>query len=1001
MRGLPRRVLYLVVATVLLAVPALVAGGILVAKGGVRLDLALLLYLLGTLLSLRPIKVLPNTELSPSDVAVLMAIVLLPPGVVALIAGLARLTTDVVTRKRPIQAVRNTAAVVVATSAAAAAYTLTAATMLPQAEPAAAAIASALLAAVVLVIMDIGQILLLQIALGTVTDESGTRAWIKRTVSAQLLWNLAAVLTVQVVLIEPWFLLPAVPLFFFGYLDIRARFAAERRARLLATLVEIGHAVGMSLDPVQVFREVFAQISRALDVDAFYVAIADPERGKLSYRYLYENGHEMPPDESPMEGTLAGICIARDRPILLRDTEHDRTRLSLPPRSAWGTLQERSLIVAPLRLQGSAIGAISVQSARANAYDEGDLELLSAIANEASIAIQRADLYERTTALSRRLFDLHRLSVELTQHKELGALGRAYATSVQELTGAGAVAIYLDPGGDRLEFAYGTGNAPSEVLTLPKSSPGLKQAMQTGDGVMVHEKEGESGAARRLLRKFGRSSAFLQPLRAADRPVGVMFVVWTEPRTVTQEERELLALLGGIGAAQIRGIQLYQELDDAYLSTVSTLTATIQARDQYREDHQRRVAADAVALGERAGFADEELRDLRYASLFHSIGKIAVPPSLLAKRGELTAEERDIVEEYPILGARILESIRFLRGVVPIVRSARERYDGTGYPDRLAGDGIPRAARALRIVVDYHAMLVDRPYRVALRRDTALTELRRLAGTWYDPAMVDECVAMIEARGAIQAVEEDVGATSRELAILAELTPEFHSLLDLQQLLDRILQILERNIRGASFTILLRDEKTEQLVVRAAAGALRAIDSPMSVPAGRGISSWVLDHRGAQHIEDRRSGPRYGRDRPRYAQRGRSGRQRPRRPLGAILGVRFHLHLGEKLGVVVFGGESEARTVVIRQHTRKVVAADFLGPRHPARTISGGRDRKRPVMQHAVVVKQQLCCSFSRACGAQPVVVITGDAHVVPSGRTRELPDADGARARPGPSMEP
>ena len=94
---------------------------------------------------------------------------------------------------------------------------------------------------------------------------------------------------------------------------------------------------------------------------------------------------------------------------------------------------------------------LSVQSARANAYDEGDLELLSAIANEASIAIQRADLYERTTALSRRLFDLHRLSVELTQHKELGALERAYATSVQELTGAGAVAIYLDPGGDRLE----------------------------------------------------------------------------------------------------------------------------------------------------------------------------------------------------------------------------------------------------------------------------------------------------------------------------------------------------------------------------------------------------------------------------------------------------------------------------------------------------------------------------------------------------------------------
>jgi len=116
---------------------------------------------------------------------------------------------------------------------------------------------------------------------------------------------------------------------------------------------------------------------------------------------------------------------------------------------------------------------------------------------------------------------------------------------------------------------------------------------------------------------------------------------------------------------------------------------------------------------------------------------------------------------------------------------------------------------------------------------------------------------MIESRGAIQAVEEEVGQTSRELSILSELTPEFHSLLDLQQLLDRILQILQRNIPGASFTILLRDEKTDDLVVRAAAGSWISIDSPMRVAAGRGISSWVLEHREAQNIEDVRMDPRY------------------------------------------------------------------------------------------------------------------------------------------------
>ncbi|MEK7861702.1 MAG: diguanylate cyclase, partial [Chloroflexota bacterium] len=360
-----------------------------------------------------------------------------------------------------------------------------------------------------------------------------------------------------------------------------------------------------------------------------------------------------------------------------------------------------------------------------------------------------------------------------------------------------------------------------------------------------------------MLRRFGHRSAFLQPLRAADHLVGVLFVTWAEAHPVAVEERELIGVLAGIGAAQIRSSELYRELDDAYLSTVSTLTATIQARDQYREDHQRRVAADAVALGQRLEFSDEELRDLRYASLFHSIGKIAVPAALLAKRGPLTREERAIVEEHPILGARILESITFLHGVVPIVRAANERYDGTGYPDRLANTAIPRAARALHIVVDYHAMLVDRPYRPALPSDAALAEFHRLAGTWYDPLMADAFVSMIEGRGAIQAVEEEVGAPSRELAILAELTPEFHSVLDLQQLLDRILGILVRSVPGSRFTILLKEEHGDDLVMRAVAGAPMSSATTLHIPAGRGISGWVLEHRQPQLVDDVRLDPRY------------------------------------------------------------------------------------------------------------------------------------------------
>jgi len=855
-KRLPRAVLLLVAASAAVAVPYLVVGALDVPLGHARPELVVLLLALAFFLSLRPIRVQPNTELSPSDVAVLTGIVLLPPGSVALIAAGARLLTDLATRKRPIQMIRNAAAVTIACGTAAVAYRAALQQLQGIVEPAAGTIIAGVLAVVILVGLDIVQIVLLQRALGNIAFDRTTRQWVARTTRAQLLWSFAAVITIQVVLIEPWFLVPGIPLFVMGYLDIRARFAAERRARLLAALVEVGHAVGMSLDPVTVFREVFAQVKKTLDVDAFYVASADRDRGTLAFRYMYESGHELEPEEDRMAGTLAGICIERDQPILLRDAEKDRKRLGFPARSAWGTLQERSLIVAPLRLHGKAVGAISVQSARANAYDQGDLELLAAIGNEAAIAIERADLYERTSALSRRLFDLHRLGVELAAHKELSSLIRAFAINVERLVGASAVAIYLDSG-DTLDFSTTTGNAPGDVRSLPKTSPAIAQVLEHGEALEFHDEEGSNDGLRKSLQRFGHKTVFLQPLRVADRVVGMVFVTWHDRHPVRAEERELLGVIAGIGAASIRGIQLYTELDDAYLSTVGTLTATIEARDQYREDHQRRVAADAVALGERLEFSAEDQRDLRYASLFHSIGKIAIPGAILAKRGPLTPDERAIVEEHPLLGARILESIRFLRSVVPIVRAGREKWDGTGYPEKLAGEAIPRAARVLRLLVDYHAMLVDRPYRVALRPETALAELRRLAGTWYDPEIVNAFTAMIEARGTIQAAEVEVGQTSRELAILAELTPEFHTILDLQQLLDRILGILERNRPGVSFTILLRDEKTDDLVVRAAAGSWTAIDSPSRMTPGRGISHWVLEHLEPQNIEDVRADPRY------------------------------------------------------------------------------------------------------------------------------------------------
>lgn len=845
----------LIAATALVSIPFLAVGVVGLVMMPAQLWLVGGLYAAAVILAARPIRIHLDADLSPSDVAIVAGIIFLPPGAISIVAAVARLTSDVIGRKRREQIVRNASAIAVSSGVASLIYAIVWRALAPPMNVP-ASIPAAVLAVLALVAVDLAQLYLLFVALRSVVLEQGWR-WFVRTGRAQLLWSLAAVITIEIILIEPWFLIPSVPLFIFGYLDIRARFGAERRARLLATLVEVGHAVGMSLDTSEVFRAVYAHVRTVLETDAFFVAIVDRGRSMVSYRFLVDGDQELPGADKPVAGTLAGFVVEHDRPLLIRDTKRDIPKLGLV-RNAWGSIVERSILVAPMRIQGVVVGALSVQSVKPNAYDDGDLELLVAIATEAATAIERADLYARASGLSKRLVDLHRTGVELNSQRRMEDVIQLFANAFVDTIGASAAAVYLDSGGESLEFAGNTtGRRPSEHLALSKIAPSVVMtALESGKPVEITDAEQSPEPTQSKMREWGHRALYVQPLRAASESVGALMVTWKDPHRFTGDERELIGVLAGMGATAIRSMRLYLKLDDAYLSTVSKLTAMIQARDGYHEDHQRRIASDAVAIGERLGLDDTALRDLRYASLFHSLGKIGVPATILAKSGPLTPEERKIVQEHPLLGARILESIEFLRAVVPIVRHANERWDGTGYPDRLKGDASPLPARILAVAIGYEAMLADRPYRRALHPEAAVAELRTLAGAWYDPTIVEEFAAMIEARGAVAAAEDEVGA-SRELAILAEITPEFHTLLDMQQLLARILAILERHMAGAAFTILLREETTGDLVVRSAAGARTDLAGPTRVEKGRGLSGWVLDHREAQIVDDVRSDPRY------------------------------------------------------------------------------------------------------------------------------------------------
>jgi HD-GYP domain-containing protein (c-di-GMP phosphodiesterase class II) len=145
----------------------------------------------------------------------------------------------------------------------------------------------------------------------------------------------------------------------------------------------------------------------------------------------------------------------------------------------------------------------------------------------------------------------------------------------------------------------------------------------------------------------------------------------------------------------------------------------------------------ALKVGGALGFDAAALKRLELGALFHDIGKIGIPTSILLKPGPLTAEERAIIEMHPELGERILEPIDRLADVRTIVRSCHERWDGAGYPDRKAGEEIPIEARIVLVCDAFHAMTTDRPYRKRLTLEEAYRRLSEGAGSQFDPAVVE------------------------------------------------------------------------------------------------------------------------------------------------------------------------------------------------------------------------------------------------------------------------
>ena len=222
-------------------------------------------------------------------------------------------------------------------------------------------------------------------------------------------------------------------------------------------------------------------------------------------------------------------------------------------------------------------------------------------------------------------------------------------------------------------------------------------------------------------------------------------VLQDRERELVDKERQLERYARDLRDTYKRERARGQELGASYVATVRALANAVEARDSYTGQHAERVAAYGMALAEAAGVVLDAGPQVEFGFLLHDIGKVAVPDAILFKPHPLTRPERLLMERHAMIGWEILREVHWLGDAKLVVRHHHERWDGTGYPDGLAGEAIPPAARVFAVADTLDALTTDRPYRRAVSLAEAREAIAAEAGTQFDPAFVAALGALPDA----------------------------------------------------------------------------------------------------------------------------------------------------------------------------------------------------------------------------------------------------------------
>lgn len=280
-----------------------------------------------------------------------------------------------------------------------------------------------------------------------------------------------------------------------------------------------------------------------------------------------------------------------------------------------------------------------------------------------------------------------------------------------------------------------TANSALEKPIRPFSKTLVQRCFNLGESLLCDDVNAdESLAVARSIRSGAMASVICALLRTPRKRIGILHLdrgFIDDP--FTENELYYADAIAASVAVGIETAQLIEQQREQFIQTVTTLARAVEVRDQYTGDHTRRVTDYSLMLAEELKLTSNEKYQIQIGTPLHDIGKIGIDDAILRKPGKLTDGEFDAMKQHTVKGASLLDSMLHLVPMIPIVRHHHERWDGTGYPDKLKQNQIPLIARIVSVADAFDAMTSDRPYRPAMPSDRAFLELISKAGSHFDP----------------------------------------------------------------------------------------------------------------------------------------------------------------------------------------------------------------------------------------------------------------------------